>query len=162
MRVVRFVQAQGVGVAINPMAVEGQIDGGAVQGIGCTISEEVVIQDGKMLNPSLTTYLMPMATDVPSVENSLVQVPMDDGPFGAYAGRLLVYCGRIDHRNIVVIWRETEGWQKAALARDKKFAAEQQRTEGANAVFINGDALLPGARALEPVCKARMLVPVEA
>jgi nicotinate dehydrogenase medium molybdopterin subunit len=85
VRVVRFVQAQDVGVAINPMAVEGQIDGGAVQGIGRAISEEVVIKDGKILNPSLTTYLMPMAADVPSVENILVQVPTDDGPFGARA-----------------------------------------------------------------------------
>jgi CO/xanthine dehydrogenase Mo-binding subunit len=85
VRVVRFVQAQDVGVAINPMAVEGQIDGGAVQGIGRAISEEVVITDGKILNPSLTTYLMPMAADVPSVENILVQVPTDDGPFGARA-----------------------------------------------------------------------------
>src|SRR5262249_572833 len=66
VRVLRFVQAQDVGVAINPMAVEGQIDGGAVQGIGRAMTEEVVIQDGKILNPSLTTYLMPMAVDVPS------------------------------------------------------------------------------------------------
>ena len=81
VRVMRFVQAQDVGVAINPMAVEGQIDGGAVQGIGRAITEEVVIKDGKILNPSLTTYLMPMAVDVPSIENILVQVPTDDGPF---------------------------------------------------------------------------------
>jgi CO/xanthine dehydrogenase Mo-binding subunit len=85
VRVMRFVQAQDVGVAINPMAVEGQIDGGVVQGIGRAITEEVVIKDGKILNPSLTTYLMPMAADVPSIENILVQVPTDDGPFGARA-----------------------------------------------------------------------------
>jgi CO/xanthine dehydrogenase Mo-binding subunit len=85
VRVMRFVQAQDVGVAINPMAVEGQIDGGVVQGIGRAITEEVVITDGKILNPSLTTYLMPMAADVPSIENILVQVPTDDGPFGARA-----------------------------------------------------------------------------
>jgi CO/xanthine dehydrogenase Mo-binding subunit len=85
VRVVRFVQAQDVGVAINPMAVEGQIDGGAVQGIGRAITEEVVIKDGKILNPSLTTYLMPMAADVPSIENILVQVPTEEGPFGARA-----------------------------------------------------------------------------
>jgi CO/xanthine dehydrogenase Mo-binding subunit len=81
----RFIQAQDVGVAINPMAVEGQIDGGAIQGIGRAMSEEVVIEDGRILNPSLTTYLMPMAADVPSVENILVEVPTDDGPFGARA-----------------------------------------------------------------------------
>jgi CO/xanthine dehydrogenase Mo-binding subunit len=85
MRILRFVQAQDVGVAINPMAVEGQIDGGAIQGIGRAISEQVVIRGGKILNPSLTTYLMPMAADVPAVENILVQVPTAEGPFGARA-----------------------------------------------------------------------------
>ena len=48
VRVLRFVQAQDVGVAINPMAVEGQIDGGAVQGIGRAMTEEVVLKDGKI------------------------------------------------------------------------------------------------------------------
>lgn len=85
VRVRRFVQAQDVGVAINPMAVEGQIDGGAVQGIGRALTEEVVVQDGHIRNPSLTTYLMPMAADVPSIENILVQVPAESGPFGARA-----------------------------------------------------------------------------
>jgi carbon-monoxide dehydrogenase large subunit len=85
VKILRFVQAQDVGVAINPMAVEGQIDGGAVQGIGRAMSEAVLIEDGDIRNPSLTTYLMPMAADVPSVENILVEVPTQDGPFGARA-----------------------------------------------------------------------------
>jgi CO/xanthine dehydrogenase Mo-binding subunit len=85
VRLVRFVQAQDVGVAINPMAVEGQIEGGAVQGIGRALSEAVVIRDGEILNPSLTTYLMPLAPDIPAIENVLVEVPTEDGPFGARA-----------------------------------------------------------------------------
>src|SRR5919106_2253252 len=85
IRMVRFVQAQDVGVAINPMAVEGQIEGGAVQGIGRALSEAVVIQDGRILNPSLTTYLMPLAPDIPAIENVLLEVPTEDGPFGARA-----------------------------------------------------------------------------
>jgi carbon-monoxide dehydrogenase large subunit len=85
VRIVRFVQAQDVGVAINPMAVEGQIEGGAVQGIGRALNEAVVIQDGQILNPSLTTYLMPLAPDIPAIENVLVEVPTEDGPFGARA-----------------------------------------------------------------------------
>jgi len=79
------VQAQDVGTAINPMAVEGQIEGGAVQGIGRALSEEVVIREGELLNPSLTTYLMPLAVDMPAIENALVEVPTDEGPFGARA-----------------------------------------------------------------------------
>jgi CO/xanthine dehydrogenase Mo-binding subunit len=85
VRIVRFVQAQDVGVALNPMAVEGQIEGGAVQGIGRALSEAVVIQDGHIVNPSLTTYLMPLAPDIPTIENVLVEVPTEEGPFGARA-----------------------------------------------------------------------------
>ncbi|MBU1183723.1 MAG: site-specific DNA-methyltransferase, partial [Proteobacteria bacterium] len=65
--------------------------------------------------------------------------------------RYLVYRGRIDHRQIAVIWRETEGWQKADLEQDKKFVAMQKLTEGADEVFVNGDSFIPNARALEPV-----------
>jgi adenine-specific DNA-methyltransferase len=76
--------------------------------------------------------------------------------------RYLVYRGRIDHREIVVIWRETEGWEKEDFERDKKFVAEQKLTKGADEVFVNGDSFIRGAKALEPVFKARMFAPVEA
>jgi len=76
--------------------------------------------------------------------------------------RYLVYQGRIDHRRIAVIWRETEGWQKKDLERDKKFVAEQKLAEGADEVFVNGDSFIPNAKALEPVFKARMFSTVEA
>ncbi len=61
----------------------------------------------------------------------------------------------------MVIWRETEGWQRADLERDKEFVAEKKLTEGADEVFVNGDSFIPNARALEPVFKARMFAPVE-
>ncbi|MBI5409381.1 MAG: site-specific DNA-methyltransferase, partial [Nitrospirae bacterium] len=70
--------------------------------------------------------------------------------------RYLVYRGRIDHREITVIWRETDGWTKADLEQDKKFVASQKLTEGADEVFVNGDSFIPGAKSLEPVFKARM------
>lgn len=76
--------------------------------------------------------------------------------------RYLVYRGRIDHRRIVVIWRDTEGWQKSELERDKKFVAEQKLTEGADEVFVNGDSFIPNAKALEPMFKARMFAEVQA
>jgi adenine-specific DNA-methyltransferase len=77
-------------------------------------------------------------------------------------GRYLVYRGQIDHRQIAVIWRQTEGWQKADYERDKQFVAEQKLTEGADEIFVNGDSFIPNARALEPLFKARMFAPVEA
>ena len=87
IRVTRFVQAQDVGVAINPMGVEGQLEGGAVQGIGRALSEEMQIdpETGRVRNPSLSTYLMPLAIDMPAIENVLVEVPSADGPFGVRA-----------------------------------------------------------------------------
>ena len=87
VRVTRFVQAQDVGLAVNPMGVEGQLEGGAVQGIGRALSEEIQIDPdtGQIRNSSLATYLMPLAIDMPEIENVLVEVPSEDGPFGLRA-----------------------------------------------------------------------------
>lgn len=87
VRVTRYIQAQDVGVAINPMAVEGQLDGGAVQGIGRALTEDMQVdpRTGAVRNPSFATYLMPLAIDLPEIEDILVRVPSDDGPFGARA-----------------------------------------------------------------------------
>ena len=87
IRLTRFVQAQDVGTPINPMSIEGQMEGGAVQGIGRALTENVLFDsaDGHLLNPSFTTYLMPLATDMPLIENVLVTIPSEEGPFGARA-----------------------------------------------------------------------------
>lgn len=87
VRVTRYIQAQDVGVAINPMTVEGQLEGGVVQGIGRALTEEIIFDPatGKQRNPSFTTYLMPLASDLPTIENVLVNVPSETGPFGARA-----------------------------------------------------------------------------
>jgi adenine-specific DNA-methyltransferase len=70
--------------------------------------------------------------------------------------RYLVYRGSVDHREIVVIWRETAGWEKKDYERDKKFVTEQRLTEGADEVFVNGDSFIPKAKALDGVFKSRM------
>lgn len=74
----------------------------------------------------------------------------------------LVYRGRIDHREIAVIWRDTEGWQQADFERDRQVVAEHKLADSAGEVFINGDSFIPSAQALEPIFKARMFAPVEA
>ena len=76
--------------------------------------------------------------------------------------RYLVYCGTVDQRRVAVIWRETEGWDKAALVRDKEFVAAQKLTEGADEVYINGDSFIRGANALEPLFKRRMFAETQA
>jgi adenine-specific DNA-methyltransferase len=101
--------------------------------------------------------------DIPETFNYLLGLYVQTRRVYDDAGRrYLVYRGRIDHRQIVVIWRETEDWQKADLERDKKFVAEQNLTEGADEVFVNGDSFIPNAKALEPLFKARMFAEVQA
>lgn len=87
VKVTRYVQAQDVGVAINPMSVEGQLEGGVVQGIGRALTEDMQLdsETGAVKTSSLSTYLMPLAVDLPDIENILVKVPSVDGPFGARA-----------------------------------------------------------------------------
>ena len=70
--------------------------------------------------------------------------------------------GQLDQRRVAVIWRETQGWDKAALVRDKKFVAEQQLTDGADEVYVNGDSFIREAKALEPVFKRRMFAETQA
>ncbi len=87
VRLLRYIQAQDVGTAINPMAVEGQLDGGVVQGIGRALTEDQQFdpETGAVRNPSFASYLMPLAIDLPELENVLINVPAPDGPFGARA-----------------------------------------------------------------------------
>src|SRR5882672_6195332 len=79
----RYVVAQDVGYAINPTYIEGQIEGGVAQGIGQTLSEEIVYQDGRVLNANLTDYKMPTMMDMPRIECILIEKPSVNGPYGA-------------------------------------------------------------------------------
>jgi CO/xanthine dehydrogenase Mo-binding subunit len=81
-RVVWIGTAQDVGTAINPLAVEGQIEGGTAQGLGLALMEEIVTRDGEILNASFTDYLIPTALDMPPLEIELVEVPEPDAPYG--------------------------------------------------------------------------------
>ena len=84
VRVLRYVTAQDVGFAVNPLSVEGQMEGGTTQGIGMGLYEEMLYDDrGRLLNPSLLDYRMPTAADVPQIESLIVEVPSEDGPYGA-------------------------------------------------------------------------------
>ncbi|MFQ5945268.1 MAG: xanthine dehydrogenase family protein molybdopterin-binding subunit [Anaerolineae bacterium] len=79
----RYVVAQDVGFALNPTYVEGQIEGGVAQGLGQALSEEIVYEAGRVLNPNLTDYKMPTTLDVPKIESILVQHASAVGPYGA-------------------------------------------------------------------------------
>ncbi len=82
--VLNYVAAQDVGHALNPAAVIGQIQGGAVQGLGFALFEQMIYDDnGQLLTGSLIDYALPTAMQVPEIETILVEVPTPDGPFGA-------------------------------------------------------------------------------
>lgn len=82
-RVVRYLTAQDAGRAISPDYVEGQMQGGVVQGIGWGLNEEYIYdQNGVMENPSFLDYRMPVASDLPMIECSIVEVPNPAHPYG--------------------------------------------------------------------------------
>jgi CO/xanthine dehydrogenase Mo-binding subunit len=81
-RLVWIGAAQDVGKAINPKAVEGQIEGGTAQGLGLALMEEIQTRDGLITNASFTDYLIPTALDMPPVVSELVEDPEPDAPYG--------------------------------------------------------------------------------
>ena len=79
-----FVVVQDVGKAINPIGVEGQMQGGAVQSLGIALTEGLLFDDsGRLTNPSLLDYRKLTAADLPNLETIIVEVPSPAGPFGA-------------------------------------------------------------------------------
>jgi CO/xanthine dehydrogenase Mo-binding subunit len=74
--------AQDIGKAMNPQAVTGQIEGGAAQGLGLALMEEIQLRDGEITNASFTDYLIPTTLDMPPVVSDLVEVPEPDAPYG--------------------------------------------------------------------------------
>jgi len=81
--VLRFTSIQDAGKAIHPSYVEGQMQGGSVQGIGWALNEEYFMSpDGTMMNSSLLDYRMPTALDLPMIDTQIVEVPNPGHPFG--------------------------------------------------------------------------------
>src|SRR5215813_9175220 len=82
--ILRFVAAQDVGRAIHPSYVEGQIQGGVVQGIGWALNEEYIYNaKGQLDNPGFLDYRCPVASDLPMIDAVLVEVPNPAHPYGA-------------------------------------------------------------------------------
>ena len=81
--IVRYTVVEDAGKAIHPLQVEGQFQGGAVQGIGWALNEEYIFgTDGKMQNPGFLDYRMPVASDVPNIDTIIVEVPNPKHPYG--------------------------------------------------------------------------------
>jgi CO/xanthine dehydrogenase Mo-binding subunit len=78
-----FVAVQEVGKVINPVLAAGQIEGGVAQAIGYTLYENVVWQNGRMINNQMTNYIMPTAADIPPIRVYFEENPYAYGPAGA-------------------------------------------------------------------------------
>ena len=106
-RVVWIGTAQDVGKALNPQAVEGQIEGGTAQGLGLALMEEIQTRDGVITNASFTDYLIPTALDMPPIVSELDR--------GAGAGRAL----RREGRRRAADGRLDGGDRRGAARRDR-------------------------------------------
>jgi xanthine dehydrogenase D subunit len=82
VKVVELATAQDVGKAINPQAVEGQLEGGAAQGLGLAVMEEILIQDGVIRNASFTDYLLPTILDMPPLRMDILELGDPHSPYG--------------------------------------------------------------------------------
>jgi CO/xanthine dehydrogenase Mo-binding subunit len=79
----RYTVVEDAGKAIHRLQVEGQFQGGAVQGIGWALNEEYYYgEDGRMQNPSFLDYRMPVASDVPMIDTEIVEIPNPRHPYG--------------------------------------------------------------------------------
>jgi CO/xanthine dehydrogenase Mo-binding subunit len=82
VKVLSYVAAQDVGLAINPLSVEGQIQGAVAKGIGWALMEHYIFDEGVLQNTTLLDYRMPTATDVPMIDTVIVEVPSSEGIYG--------------------------------------------------------------------------------
>jgi CO/xanthine dehydrogenase Mo-binding subunit len=84
VRVVEITTSQDVGRVLNPVQVVGQVEGGIAQGVGLAVMEEIVLDHGRVRNPSFTDYIIPTALDMPTVHiAALIEEPEPGAPMGA-------------------------------------------------------------------------------
>ena len=84
--VLKVVVVQDIGRVINPLALDGQMQGGVVQGIGMALKEELVFENGVPVNASLINYRAPRIKDTPKIETAYIETDDPTGPYGAKAG----------------------------------------------------------------------------
>lgn len=83
VQVLKLISCYDIGRAINPLSVEGQLEGGAIYGMGYALTEEVTVEKGEVKTPSFSEYLLPTSMDVPEVQTIFLESSDGVGPFGA-------------------------------------------------------------------------------
>jgi xanthine dehydrogenase molybdenum-binding subunit len=77
------IAANDVGRAINPLGLQGQVEGGVMMGLGNALTEEFIVEDGIVFSDRLARYRMPSITHAPEIVSIIVEHPAGDGPYGA-------------------------------------------------------------------------------
>jgi xanthine dehydrogenase molybdenum-binding subunit len=83
VRVLRLVAANDVGKAINPLGLQGQVEGGAVMGLGNALTEHFIVEEGKIFTDRMARYRIPSITHTPEITSIVVEHPTAEGPYGA-------------------------------------------------------------------------------
>jgi len=83
VKVLKMAASHDCGRAINPMLVEGQLEGSVVGGMGQALYEDVIMDKGQVLNPTFLDYGIPTAEEIPSITSLEVETDDPEGPFGA-------------------------------------------------------------------------------
>jgi CO/xanthine dehydrogenase Mo-binding subunit len=83
VRLVRMTAAHDVGKVLNPVTLEGQVQGGVLQCAGMALYERMIVDAGRIVTPDFATYILPTSMDVPEIEAIFVEEPYSKGPFGA-------------------------------------------------------------------------------
>jgi CO/xanthine dehydrogenase Mo-binding subunit len=82
VRVAQLACAQDVGRAVNPLAIEGQLEGGSLQGLGLALTEELLVEDGVIVNRGFGEYRLPTIADAPEMPSVILELGHPDAPYG--------------------------------------------------------------------------------
>jgi xanthine dehydrogenase molybdenum-binding subunit len=83
VRVLRVIAANDVGRAINPLGLQGQVEGGVVMGLGNALTENFIVEEGRVITDRLARYRMPSIAHTPEIQSIVVEHQTEDGPYGA-------------------------------------------------------------------------------
>lgn len=83
IHLLRVISANDVGRAINPLGLQGQVEGGVMMGLGNTLTEHFIIKDGYIITDRLARYRIPSIIHTPEIVSIIIEQPTQDGPYGA-------------------------------------------------------------------------------
>jgi xanthine dehydrogenase molybdenum-binding subunit len=83
VRVLHVISANDVGMAVNPLGLQGQVEGGVMMGLGNALTEEFIVENGYVVTDHLARYRIPGIMLTPEITSIIVEHPVQEGPYGA-------------------------------------------------------------------------------